>query len=251
MVGIASNYIKTSLHTSDTKANLLPFLVYIWFFICTIPVGMIMDKIGRKQTAKLSMLFMCLSMVIALVGTSYSFMVASFILLGIGSVSLQAAMYPLVSHITDNNRLPRTLTIGQLIKTLSSFSAPYITMIGSIYLFHFFNLGWRIVFLFYLIITFLAIIFLSVSKIPNIKDNESEFTLKQCFLLLKNNIVLLSFIAVMCHVGIDISTNTVSPKILMDRLNLPLDKASFGASLYFIARQIGRASCRERVYVLV
>ena len=49
MVGIASNYIKVNLNLSDTKANLLPSLTYIWFLICTIPTGLLMNVIGRKK----------------------------------------------------------------------------------------------------------------------------------------------------------------------------------------------------------
>ena len=43
----------------------------------------------------------------------------------------------------------------------------------------------------------------------------------------------------MCHVGIDVGTNTTAPKILMERLEMSLDEASFATSLYFIFRTIG------------
>ena len=43
----------------------------------------------------------------------------------------------------------------------------------------------------------------------------------------------------MCHVGIDVGTNTTAPKILMERLSLSLDEAAFATSLYFIFRTIG------------
>lgn len=239
MVGIASNYIKVSLDISDTKANFLPFLVYIWFFVCTIPTGLIMDKLGRKYTLLVSMLILCISMLIAILGDSYGVMLFSFILLGIGNVCVQSSLYPLVSGIVQGEMLSRRLSVGQFVKTLSSFSAPYITMLGALFCVHFLNLGWRVVFLFYLIITILCMIILSVSGIKNLKDIKEKFTFKESFLLLKNKYVLFAFIAIMCHVGIDISTNTVSPKILMERLDLPLDKASFGASLYFMARLFG------------
>ena len=58
MVGIASNYIKVSLHINDAKANLLPSLVYIWFFVITIPAGLLMHKIGREKAVILSMAVM-------------------------------------------------------------------------------------------------------------------------------------------------------------------------------------------------
>ena len=43
----------------------------------------------------------------------------------------------------------------------------------------------------------------------------------------------------MCHVGIDVGTNTTAPKILMERLGMDLAAAGFATSLYFIFRTIG------------
>ena len=99
MVGIASNYIRVELHTSDAKANLLPSLVYIWFLIITVPAGLLMNKIGRKNAVLLSMSLMLFAMLFPLFGASYNLMLFSFFLLGISNVSLQQSLYPLVSHI--------------------------------------------------------------------------------------------------------------------------------------------------------
>ncbi len=239
MVGIASNYIKVSLHISDAKANLLPSLVYIWFLVCTIPTGILMNRIGRKKTVLISMTAMALTMLLPFWGTSYRHMVLCFILLGISNVCMQASLYPFLSNIISGKALAESLTTGQFVKTLSSFSAPYVAMIGAMYFTDFFDLGWRILFFFYFLVTLLAILLLVFSRIENINTPEPNTSFKACFGLLKNHFVLLSFIGVMCHVGIDISTNTVAPKLLMDRLGIVLDKASFGASLYFIARLVG------------
>ena len=43
----------------------------------------------------------------------------------------------------------------------------------------------------------------------------------------------------MCHVGIDVGTNTTAPKILMERLGMDLAEAGFATSLYFIFRTAG------------
>ena len=60
-----------------------------------------------------------------------------------------------------------------------------------------------------------------------------------CVKLLSRPIVLLSFLGIICHVGIDVGTNTTAPKILMERLGLTLNEAAFATSLYFIFRTIG------------
>ena len=43
----------------------------------------------------------------------------------------------------------------------------------------------------------------------------------------------------MCHVGIDVGTNTTAPKIIMERLALPLEEAGFATGVYFIFRTVG------------
>ena len=65
-------------------------------------------------------------------------------------------------------------------------------------------------------------------------DKASGF--KACFALLGKPFILLSFIGIMCHVGIDVGTNTTAPKILMERLDMTLAEAGFATSLYFIFR---------------
>ena len=60
-----------------------------------------------------------------------------------------------------------------------------------------------------------------------------------CLKLLGNPFILLCFLGIMCHVGIDVGTNTTAPKILMERLGMNLAAAGFATSLYFIFRTIG------------
>jgi len=43
----------------------------------------------------------------------------------------------------------------------------------------------------------------------------------------------------MCHVGIDVGTNTTAPKIIMERVGLPLEEAGFATGIYFIFRTAG------------
>ena len=43
----------------------------------------------------------------------------------------------------------------------------------------------------------------------------------------------------MCHVGIDVGTNTTAPKLLMERQHMALAEAGYATSLYFIFRTAG------------
>ncbi len=239
MVGIASNYIKVSLNLSDTKANILPSLVYIWFLVCTIPTGVLMNKIGRKNTVLFSMCVLALSTVIPLFETSYIYMVISFVILGISNVCLQSSAYPLFSNIITSEKLAFHLTFGEFVKTTSCFVAPYIAVFGALYCKHFLNLGWRVLFLVYFGIVIIATVLLLMTKIERESHNADSTVSFSIMKLLKNPLILLSFIGVMCHVGIDIGTNTLAPKLLIHKLHIPLEEASFASGLYFIARLSG------------
>lgn len=239
MVGIASNYIKVSLHLSDTKANILPSLVYVWFLICTIPTGILMNRVGRKNMVLMSMVVLALATLIPLFKVSYFYMVICFIILGISNVCLQASAYPLFSNIIKTEKLAFHLTFGEFVKTFSCFVAPYIAMIGAVHFKHFFGLSWRVLFLAYFLITVFSLLLLAFTKIEREQPQPESAVYFSSLKLLKTPLILFSFIAVMCHVGIDIGTNTVAPKLLMYKLGISLEAASFASALYFIARLSG------------
>ena len=239
MVGIASNYIKVSLHLSDTKANILPSLVYVWFLICTIPTGILMNRVGRKNMVLMSMSVLALATLIPLFKVSYFYMVICFIILGISNVCLQASAYPLFSNIIKTEKLAFHLTFGEFVKTFSCFVAPYIAMIGAVHFKHFFGLSWRVLFLAYFLITVFSLVLLAFTKIEREQPQPESAVYFSSLKLLRTPLILFSFIAVMCHVGIDIGTNTVAPKLLMYKLGISLEAASFASALYFIARLSG------------
>ena len=121
---------------------------------------------------------------------------------------------------------------------LISFSAPYIALWGAMQAIPTFGLGWRVLFPVYMVIAVFAIVLLGLTPIEEEKpDKASGF--KACFSLLGKPFILLSFIVIMCHVGIDVGTNTTAPKILMERLDMTLAEAGFATSLYFIFRTVG------------
>ena len=256
LVGIASNYVKEDLALNDSTANIFPSLVFFWFFIFSVPTGMLMNKIGRKNTVLLSLGVTVLSLLIPLFGNNFAIMLISFSLLGIGNALMQTSLNPLVSTVMGGGNLASTLTFGQFIKAIASFLAPYLAMWGATQMIPSFGYDWRILFGIYFVIGVLATALLGVTPIEEELKNGNMEELKKgqqlqsfspsifqsfinCFKLLGTPIVLLSFFGIMCHVGIDVGTNTTAPKILMERLGMSLNDAAFATSLYFIFRTIG------------
>lgn len=237
MVGIASNYVKADLGINDATANMFPSLVFFWFLLFSVPTGMLMNKIGKKRTVLLSLLVTIVSLVLPLFGESFGLMLVTFSLLGIGNTLMQTSLNPLVSVVIKGN-LAATLTFGQFVKAIASFLAPYIAMWGAMGALPSFGYGWRVLFPIYMIIG-MAAAFLSVTSIPEDEETGKASSLADSVKLLGKPIVLLSFIGIMCHVGVDVGTNTTAPKILMERLGWTLNDAAFATSLYFIFRTVG------------
>lgn len=238
MVGIASNYVKVDLGINDATANMFPSLVFFWFLLFSVPTGMLMNKIGKKRTVLLSLLVTIVSLVLPLFGESFGLMLVTFSLLGIGNTLMQTSLNPLVSVVIKGN-LAATLTFGQFVKAIASFLAPYIAMWGAMGALPSFGYGWRVLFPIYMIIGMAAAAFLSVTSIPEDEETGKASSLADSVKLLGKPIVLLSFIGIMCHVGVDVGTNTTAPKILMERLGWTLNDAAFATSLYFIFRTVG------------
>ena len=238
MVGIASNYVKEDLNLNDATANMFPSLVFFWFLIFSVPTGMLMNKIGRKNTVLLSLVVTIISLLLPLFGETFGLMLVSFSLLGIGNTLMQTSLNPMVSMVIKGN-LASTLTFGQFVKAIASFLAPYIAMWGAMATIPSFGYGWRVLFPIYMIIGVSAAMFLAVTAIPEEKTEGKTSGFMDSVRLLGKPIVLLSFIGIMCHVGIDVGTNTTAPKILIERLGWSLNEAAFATSLYFIFRTLG------------
>lgn len=238
LVGIASNYVKADLGLTDSQANIFPSLVFFWFLIFSVPTGMLMNRIGRKNTVLLSLFVTALSLLLPFFGDGYGLMLCSFSLLGIGNALMQTSLNPLLSNIISGDRLASSLTFGQFVKAIASFLAPYIAMWGATQAMPTFGLGWRVLFPVYMIVAVIAILWLSSTPIKEEKpDQASGFA--DCLRLLGQPFILLCFLGIVCHVGIDVGTNTTAPKLLMERVGLTLDEAGFATSLYFIFRTAG------------
>lgn len=247
LVGIASNYVKADLGLSDSVANIFPSLVFFWFLIFSVPTGMLMNKIGRKKTVLLSLIVTIVSLFLPLFGESFTVMLLSFSLLGIGNALMQTSLNPLVMAVIKGGNLASTLTFGQFIKAIASFLAPYLAMWGATAMIPTFGLNWRVLFAIYFIVGILATMLLFVAPIKEEEINGKASGFGDCLRLLGKPVVLLSFFGIMCHVGIDVGTNTTAPKILMERLSLPLEEAGFATSIYFIFRTLG---CFSGAFIL-
>ena len=246
--GAVSNNMQEDFGLSDSAANFFPSLVFFWFLIFSVPTGMLMNKIGRKKTVLISIIITTLAVFMPLfdsfMPTKESqlwLMYVSFSLLGIGNAVMQTSINPLVTMIVKGH-LASTLTFGQFVKAIASFIAPLIAAWGATTTAPLLGLSWRILFLLFFLVGMIATLSLAFTHIEEEPGDEKASGFVDCLKMLGSPLILLSFIGIMCHVGIDVGTNAVAPKILLERLGEPgdsLSKFEYATSLYFAFRTLG------------
>lgn len=234
LVGIATNYVKADFGLSDSVANLLPSMVFFWFLIFSVPTGLLMSRIGQRKTVLLSLVVTAISLILPSISYTYTMMLVSFSLLGIGNALMQTSLNPLVSNLISGDRLASTMTFGQFVKAIASFSAPIIAALAAV---HFGN--WKILYPLFMGISVLATLWLYFTPIKEEDIQGKPSTFGECFSLLGDKLVLLCFLGIMCHVGIDVGTNVTAPKILMERVGMTLADAGYATSVYFLFRTVG------------
>lgn len=241
LVGTATNYVKPEFHLSDSQANLFTSMVFFWFLIFSVPTGVMMNKIGRRRTVLLSIVVTIGAMLLPIIGyTMLSgtprlvLMIISFSLLGIGNTFMQVSLNPLLTVFVNGGKLASTLTTGQFVKAFASFFAPIIAGWGAA------AFGkWWLLYAIYLVIGIVVGIALATDSIEEPAPDAGKTSIVNCFKLLGNRVVLLCFLGIIAHVGIDVGINAQAPRILMEHTNVTLEIAGGATSVYFAFRTIG------------
>ena len=234
VVGIATSYLKQDFALSESLAGFIPSMVFIWFLFLSVPAAILMNRIGRKAMVQVSNAVTFLGMLIPFFSYTFVSAMVAFILLGVGNTLLQVSLNPLLTNVVKGERLTSCLTGGQVVKAVSSFCAPFLALAATA---AFGN--WKYLFTIYAAITLLSFLLLEVTEIPKEAESGKATSLKEAFGLLGDKTVLLFFLGIFFIVGVDVGTNTVSAKLLIERCGMDVEKASLGASVYFICRTIG------------
>jgi fucose permease len=234
LIGVASNYVKQDFNLTDTAANFYSTMLFLWFLVLSVPTGMLMNRIGKKKTVLLSMVVTLVAMIVPYIAYNNIAMVIAFSLLGIGNTLIQVSLNPLVANMVSGEKQASFLTLGQFIKAIASFFAPIIATQAFV---HYGD--WKLLFVLFGIIDIIAIIWLYLTKVEEDKESAKFTSLGRCFKLLGNGTVLLLFIGILMHVGIDVGINITAPKILVERVGMALKDAAYATSVYFLLRTIG------------
>ena len=238
IVGFTSDYVQHSFDWSPAVTGFVPSMVFIWFLFLGIPVGGLMNRWGRKRTVLLSMAVTIVGMMLPLVAYNSFTCMAAFALLGIGNAILQVSLNPLLSNVvTEGRLLTSTLTLGQVIKALSSLLGPEIVLIATLY---FGDEHWYYCFPILGAITLLSALWLAATPIQREEvAANSGISMRDSFALLKNRVLLMLFLGIFFIVGVDVAINFISSKLMIMRFDWTLSQAKIAPQIYFLCRTIG------------
>ena len=227
VVGIATSYVKQDFGLSETVAGFIPSMVFVWFLLLSIPAAVWMNRLGRKRMVQISNVVTLVGMLIPFIDYSFVTCMAGFVLLGVGNTILQVSLNPLLTNVVSGERLTSMLTAGQVIKPFIAAFA--LGVLGE----------WRYLFPIFAAITLVSTLWLMFTDIPRETGVSGTSSLGATFSILKDSRILLLFLGIFFVVGVDVGTNTVAPKLLIEREGMSVDQAGFGSSLYFVCRTVG------------
>jgi fucose permease len=235
IIGVATGYIKQDFALTDFIAQFLPMMVLLWFFVLSVPAGVLQDKIGKRNMLNIGMVVQAIGLGLPFVHYSFGMMFASFILLGIGNTIIQVSANPLLQDVSPAEKLASYMSTSQFVKAIISFSGPLIAafLAGSFG-------NWKLVFAVYGITSLLAALWLSLTPITESKPDRKPASFASCFGLLKNRYIAFMALSIFLIVGAEVAINTNISNILIAKYGITLGQAAVGISMFFAGETIAR-----------
>jgi len=234
VVGTATAYVKNDFSLSDSVASFLPSMIFLWFFIVSIPTGIMTSRIGRKNAVLVSLAITIVAMMLPLAFYNKYVIFVAFALMGIGNTVIQAALPPLMSNVIKPEKLTSSLSLGQFVKALCAALSPIIAATAAV------KMGnWKLIFPIYGGITLIAAVWLAATPVKREEVPSTHTTFGGCLSLLGNPFILAMFTGILFVVGVDVGMGYSIPPYLQEVCKLDLDKAAMGPTVYFIAKTIG------------
>ncbi len=234
LVGIGVDRVKLEFGLSNTMVQLIPSAVFIWFFILSVPVGVMQDRFGKKNILNAGMFITALGMLIPYFIYTKIAIFIGFALLGIGNTIVQVSANPLLVDVVPGERKSSFLSFSQFIKSIGSMVAPFVASFLAA------QFGdWKLMFLVFGIVSILAVIWLNFTKIEETRNTEQRATIASSLKLLGTPFITYMVLGIFLIVGIDVGINAVSGQFLMNKFDSVQEFAEKGRSVYFFGKMLG------------
>jgi len=201
VLGVVIPEVIKEYHLSLFAAGFLAFAFFLAYGLCSIPAGLLMDRLGARPMVLVGVLLMSLGCLVVAWAQSYPLMVAMIFTVGVGVTVLQTAGNPLIQHLdrVENYHRNLTLTIGFC--GIGAFLGPFI-------LAFFTGTGrpWQTLYLFFAALSLALLGLLWGSRFPDPAPARAGEESVSHWRLLLNPIVLFYSLGIFCYVGGEVGT---------------------------------------------
>lgn len=234
LVGIGVDRVKMDFNLSNTLAQLIPSAVFLWFFVLSVPVGILQDRIGKRTVLNIGMLITAIGLFFPYFFYSFEMALFGFAMLGIGNTIVQVSANPLLVDVVPANRRSSFLSFSQFVKAIGSMIAA--PLAGWLAL----QFGdWKLLFLIFGVVSLLSVVWLYFTEIEETKNTEKRATFASSFALLGNGYISMMVLGIFLIVGIDVGINAFSGQFLLTKFNSAQTFAESGRSVYFFGKMLG------------
>jgi fucose permease len=234
MVGIGVDRVKSDFELSNTLVQLIPSVVFLWFFILSVPIGILQDRIGKRNVLNLGMLITFFGMMLPFFFYTFEMVLTGFALLGIGNTIVQVSANPLLVDVVPSANRSSFLSLSQFVKSLGSMmAAPLAGWFALKYG------DWKLLFVVFGVVSLITILWLSSINIEEKKNTEERATFISSFKLLGNSFIAVMVLGIFLIVGIDVGVNSISGQYFLSKFGSEQTLAESGRSVYFFGKMLG------------
>jgi MFS transporter, FHS family, L-fucose permease len=234
LVGIGVDRVKLDHNLSNTIAQLIPSAVFIWFFILSVPVGILQDRIGKRNMLNIGIAITALGLFIPFFFNPFAAILTGFALLGIGNTIVQVSANPLLVDVVPSDKVSSFLSFSQFIKAIGSMiAAPFAGWLALTFG------NWKLMFLVFGIVSILTVIWLASIRIEETRNESKRATFSSSFKLLGTRFISMMVLGIFLVVGIDVGINAVSGQFFINKFESAQTFAESGRSVYFFGKMLG------------
>ena len=249
IVGTVVNQVKSECALDDVTAGFLPSMIFAWFFLVSLPAGVLSGRVGRKNAVLASLGVTLLAMLLPLAANAERFWIyfVSFALLGIGNTVIQAALPALMSNVVPADQMTSRISLGQFVKAICAALTPVFVYLTATALGN-----WKLLFPLYGALTAVVALWLWLAKIPDEREamrsretcdpTVARTTFGSCIALLRNPLVLALTFGIFFAVGLDVGFSVAIPEFLKTAYKVDVNMAGTGPTVYFVGKTLATAA---------
>lgn len=234
LVGIGVDNVKADFGLNNSLSQLIPMAVFAWFFLLSVPTGLLQERIGKRNMLNIGILLTAIGLFVPFFIYSFLTVMLGFALLGIGNTIIQVSANPLLIDVVPRNRASSFLSFSQFVKSVGSMIAPYL---ATFFVVRFGD--WKLILLTFGVVSMFSAVWLHFTKITESSVREEKATLSSCLKLLGVGYIALMVVGIFFIVGIDVGINAISGQFLLVKMQMSAEAAQQGRSLYFFGKMLG------------